>query len=69
LKQTGWHREIVRSYAHAQWRRKLRRLWRKGLLPAPSLRCRHAGMCGFVKEMAPADRTMIDAWLEARKAA
>jgi hypothetical protein len=66
---TGWQLAQSRYCAVAQRYRKLARLRRKGLLPTLSGSRRHVGMFGYVRELAEADRELIDAWLEARKLA
>jgi hypothetical protein len=63
LNPTGWHQAIARCHTHAQRRRKLGRLHRKGLLPAHALTHRHTGMFGYVKETNPADRVLVERWL------
>jgi hypothetical protein len=71
MRPTGWHRVIAENFAragrNAARKRKLGRLHRKGLLFPFRTSSRHAGMFGYVREMDPANRALVDAWLAAHK--
>ena len=55
----AWREACQRAQARAARRRRV------GRLPVQPTRQRLVGMFGFVNELSPADRTLIDEWLRA----
>jgi len=58
---TAWRENAKRTLVLAARRRKLSRL------PVQPTRRRLIGMFGFVNELAPADRALIDEWIRAHR--